>query len=138
MPRKPRVDPPALESFEIEVNGEKIECEIRDETCVIKSPGYANRELCSDRLWNSIMPKVVADYLDVNGRKNPSLLDLCVHHTSSLNRSTALVRPILRRSASLMLVASNHSQAWSTFSKGQSVENKMRSAPISSIASIRV
>jgi hypothetical protein len=70
MPRKPRVDPPPLESFEIEVNGVKIECEIRDETCVIKSPGYANRELSSDRLWNSIMPKVVADYLDVNGRKN--------------------------------------------------------------------
>lgn len=73
MPRKTRVDPPPLESFEIEVNGEKIECEVRDETCVIKSAGYANRELCSDRLWNSIMPKVVADYLDVNGRKNVPL-----------------------------------------------------------------
>lgn len=73
MPRKPRVDPPPLESFEIEVNGEKIECEIRDKTCVIKSAGYVNRELCSDRLWESIMPKIVADYLNVNGRKNVPL-----------------------------------------------------------------
>ena len=72
MPRKRRVDPAPLDKFEIEVNGEKFECEIRDETCVIRSRGYANRELCSDRLWNSIMPKVVADYLDVNGRKNVS------------------------------------------------------------------
>jgi hypothetical protein len=72
MSRKPRVDPPPLERFEIEVNGEKIECEVRDETCIIKSAGYVNRELCSDRLWNSIMPKVLADYLDVNGRKNVS------------------------------------------------------------------
>ena len=70
MPRKSRIDPPPLESFEIEVDGEKIVYEIRDETCIIKSAGYANRELCSDRLWNSIMPKVAADYLDVNGRKN--------------------------------------------------------------------
>ena len=76
MPRKPRVDPPPLESFEMEVDGEKIVCEIRDETCKIKSRGYVHRQLYSNRLWGSIMPKVVNDYLSISGRKNvPSSKD---------------------------------------------------------------
>jgi hypothetical protein len=49
-----------------------------------------------------------------------------------------LVRPIFSRSASLIAAASNHAAAWSMFSNGQSVENMMRSAPISSMASISV
>ena len=69
MTRKPRIDPFPLETFEITHNGEIIICEIRDETCIIKSPGYINRELYSTRLWGSIMPSVVKDYLNVNGRK---------------------------------------------------------------------
>ena len=40
--------------------------------------------------------------------------------------------------ASLIEQASNQIAAWSTFSNGQSVENMMRSEPISSMASIRV
>jgi hypothetical protein len=91
MPRKPRVDPPPLEHFEIEVNGEKIECEIRDETCVIKSAGYINRELYSVRLWDSIMPRVAADYLDVNGRKSvPSSKDYLSSPTKFANQMTRL------------------------------------------------
>lgn len=70
MPRKPRIDPPPLERFEIDVDGEKFEFEVRDGTCVIKSAGYVNRELYSLRLWDVIMPKILADYLDVNGRKS--------------------------------------------------------------------
>jgi len=67
MPRKPRVEPPPLERFEIEVDGEIIECEVRDGTCVINSRGYVNRELYSTRLWDKIMPKIVEDYFDLNG-----------------------------------------------------------------------
>ncbi len=48
----------------------------------------------------------------------------------------ALVRPIFIRSASLIATVSNQPAAWSTFSNGQSVENRMRSAPISRMASI--
>lgn len=70
MPRKPRIDPPPLETFEVDYEGEVVICEIRDETCVIKSAGHLNRELYSKRLWGSIMPRVAKDYLDVNGRKN--------------------------------------------------------------------
>src|SRR5258708_2790343 len=42
---------------------------------------------------------------------------------SSLNNLTALVRPILSRSAALMGATSNQSAAWSTFSNGQSGGN---------------
>ena len=59
-------------------------------------------------------------------------------YSFSLNRRIALLRPILMRSFSLMLAASNQMAAWSMFSNGQSVENMMRSDPISSMASIRV
>jgi len=80
-----------LERFEIVVNGEKIECEIRDETCVIKSAGYINRELYSVRLWDSIMPRVAADYLDVNGRKSvPSSKDYLSSPTKFANQMTRL------------------------------------------------
>ena len=37
-----------------------------------------------------------------------------------------------------MLASLNQFEAWSTFSKGQSVENRIRSDPTSSIASISV
>ncbi len=70
MPRKTRIDPPPLKTFEIEVMGEVITYEIRDHTCIIKTPGYINRELYSVRLWDSIMQRVASDYLDESGRKN--------------------------------------------------------------------
>lgn len=89
MPRKPRVDPQPLERFEIEVNGEKIECEVRDETCIIKSRGYLNRESYSHFLWGCIMPRVVADYLDSNGRKNvPPSKDYLASPTRFANQVT--------------------------------------------------
>src|SRR5262249_10998294 len=56
----------------------------------------------------------------------------------SLKSLSAFVRPILRRSASLIAQESNQIAAWSTFSDGQSVENMMRSAPISSMAHTRL
>ena len=55
---------------------------------------------------------------------------------SNLNRRIALARPIFTRSASLIVASSNQIAAWSMFSNGQSVENMMRSEPISSMASI--
>jgi hypothetical protein len=70
MPRKPRVDPPPLQRIEVEDADEILDVTVRDHTCIIKSAGYVNRELYSDRLWDVIMPRVVADYLDENGRKN--------------------------------------------------------------------
>ena len=89
MPRKPRVDPPPLDSFEMEVDGEKIVCEIRDETCNIKSRGYVNRQLYSGRLWGSIMPKVVNDYLSNSGRKNvPSSKDYLASPTKFAQQVT--------------------------------------------------
>jgi hypothetical protein len=70
MSRKKRIDPPALDSFLLKNHyGEDKLYEIRDETCVVKDRGYINRELYRYRLWNLIMPKVVNDYLDKNGRK---------------------------------------------------------------------
>ena len=57
-------------------------------------------------------------------------------HKTVLQNQKWLREPILSLSASLMLAASNQSAAWSTFSNGQSVENRMRSAPISRMASI--
>ena len=56
----------------------------------------------------------------------------------SPNNFTALSRPIFFRSASLIEQASNQIAAWSTFSNGQSVENRMRSEPTSKMASISV
>ena len=56
----------------------------------------------------------------------------------SRKSAAALVRPIFSRSASLIGAASNQRAAWSMFSNGQSVENMMRSAPSSSMASISV
>lgn len=70
MPRKPRVDPPPLQSIEVVNAGEILDVEVRNHTCIIKSAGYVNREVYSSRLWDVIMPRVVADYLDENGRKN--------------------------------------------------------------------
>lgn len=70
MPRKPRVDPPPLDSFEMEVDGQRYVVETRGESCIIKSAGYINRELYSTRLWNDLMPKVLEDYMDMSGRKN--------------------------------------------------------------------
>src|SRR5580693_2359303 len=54
----------------------------------------------------------------------------------SLKSPAALVRPILSRSASEIAAPSNQSAAWSMFSNGQSVENRIRSEPTSRIASI--
>ncbi len=70
MPRKARIDPEPLESFEVEIDGEIIVCEVRDETCIIKTRGYVNREKFSKSLW-AIMEKVVPYYLDQNGQKTP-------------------------------------------------------------------
>jgi hypothetical protein len=70
MPRKPRIDPPPLDSFEMEVDGQIYIVETRSESCIIKSAGYINRELYSTRLWKDIMPRVLADYMDLNGRRN--------------------------------------------------------------------
>lgn len=70
MPRKPRVDPPPLQRFEVEDADEILDVTERDHTCIIKSAGYVNREVYSHRLWDAIMPRVVADYLDENGRKS--------------------------------------------------------------------
>ncbi|SVD79555.1 uncharacterized protein METZ01_LOCUS432409 [marine metagenome] len=55
-----------------------------------------------------------------------------------MNSRAELSRPIFRRSSSLMVHTSNQSAAWSMFSNGQSAENKIRSAPISRMASISV
>lgn len=70
MSRKKRIDPPALHSFWLEnYYGENKLYEVRDDTCVVKDRGYINRELYRYRLWELIMPKVVDDYLNKNGRK---------------------------------------------------------------------
>jgi hypothetical protein len=71
------------------------------------------------------------------GSRNWSLyLTISSQSQGNLNNRTALVRPILIRSESLILAASSQSAAWSMFSNGQSIEKRMRSVPISSMASI--
>lgn len=69
MPRKPRVDPPPLESFEIEVNGQVVECEVRDESCRLIRRGSHKKDDYEDNLWK-IMERVVEDYLTPKGRRS--------------------------------------------------------------------
>ena len=71
MPRAPRVDPPPLwETEYIDDEGCTVIVEVRDETCVIKTRGYVNREKFSKKLWE-IMEKIVPTYLNQNGRITP-------------------------------------------------------------------
>jgi hypothetical protein len=91
MPRKPRVDPPPLDSFQIEVNGQNYIFETRDGACIVKSAGYINRELFSARLWDQIMPRVLADYLDLKGRKVvPSSKDYLANPNRFANKMAQL------------------------------------------------
>src|SRR5262249_12467911 len=61
-----------------------------------------------------------------------------LYASDSLNSVRALVRPILRRSASLVGAGANQSAGWLTFSNGQSIENSTRSAPSSIMAASSV
>lgn len=87
MPRSPRVDPPPLEEFEFyDDEGCLVEVEIRDETCVIKTRGYVNREKFSNKLWK-IMEKVIPSYVDRNGKKTvPARRDYLSSATAFANQ----------------------------------------------------
>ena len=75
MPRTKRKEPPPLESFTINVNNEDIICEVRDGSCKLVYRGSHKRDAYDEKI-DSVMEKVVNDYLTPNGRKRvPSSRD---------------------------------------------------------------
>ena len=68
MPRKPTVQPQPLYTFQVDVDNETIDVEVRDGSCSLISRGAHKRNAYEDRLW-LLMDKVVDDYLSITGKK---------------------------------------------------------------------